>query len=66
MTQVVSLLQKVDNGNAKLHQEERPTWTTAPHHNIRPEENHESIKREEEILAYRNYKSYNLVSHVAR
>ena len=38
-----------------IHQEERPSWTTAPHHNIHPEENHESIEREEEILAYRNY-----------
>ena len=38
-----------------IHQGERQSWTTAPHHNIHTKENHESIKREEEILAYINY-----------
>ena len=40
-----------------IHQEERQSWTTAPHHNIHKKENHESIKREVEILAYINYQT---------
>ena len=40
-----------------IYQEERQSWTTAPHHNIHKKENHESIKREEEILSYINYQT---------
>ena len=40
-----------------IHQEERQSSTTAPQHNMHKKENHEGIKREEEILAYINYQT---------